>query len=352
MRRKAERKWRLSNSTHDLKEYKSARNFAANLIKKARSDFSENLIQENSSDQGKLFKISKQLLNQSVDVSFPRHVSKSMLANEMANFFVEKISNIRSKFHECTIQDCQDCAPIMELHSPSFGSFKAITEDETYSIIRNLAKKSSALDPIPTPLLVKCIDVLLPVITKMVNISLESGHFPSAWKEALVRPILKKNGLDTVFKNYRPVSNLSLISKVTERAVFLQIDNHMKKHDLYPSLQSTHRKNHSTETALLKVTNDILMEMDSQHAVLLVLLDLSAAFDTVDHSVLLRKLQTSFGISGAPLDWFKSYLSARSQCVSIPGALSDGLPLSSKLFNIIERHLPNSHRYADYSQIY
>ena len=74
----------------------------------------------------------------------------------------------------------------------------------------NLAKKSCALDPIPTPLLVKCIDALLPVITKMVNtcISLESGHFSSAWKEALVRPILKTNGLDTVFKNYQPVSNL------------------------------------------------------------------------------------------------------------------------------------------------
>ena len=131
----------------------------------------------------------------------------------------------------------------------------------------------------PTPLLVKCIDVLLPVITKMVNISLESGHFSSAWKEALVRPILKKNSLDIVLKNYRPVSNLSFISKVTERAVFLQIDDQMKKHDLYPSLQSDYRKNHSTETALLKVTNDILMEMNSQCAVLLVLLDLSAAFD-------------------------------------------------------------------------
>ena len=137
-----------------------------------------------------------------------------------------------------------------------------------------MAKKSCALNPIRTPLLVKCIDVVLLVITKMVNISLESDHFPSAWKKALVRSILKKHGLDTVFKNYWPVSNLSFISKVTERGVFLQIDNHMKKHDLYPSLQSAYRKNHSTETALLKVTNDILMEMNSQHAVLLVLLDL------------------------------------------------------------------------------
>ena len=100
------------------------------------------------------------------------------------------------------------------------------------------------------------------------------------------------------------------------------------------------------------------------------LLDLSAAFDTVDHSVLLCRHQTSFGISGAPLDWVKSHLSARSQNVSIPGALSDSLPLdwgvpqgsclgpllyiiySSKLFNIIERHLPISHCYADDSQIY
>ena len=204
----------------------------------------------------------------------------------------------------------------------------------------------------------------------MVNISLESGHFPWAWKEALVRPILKKNGLDTVFKNYRPVSYLSFISKVTERAVFLQIDNHMKKHDLYSSLQSAYRKNHGTETALLKVTNDILMEMNSQLAVLLVLLDLSAAFDTVVDSVLLRRLQTSFWISEVPLDWFKSYLSARTLRVSIPGALSGSLPLdwgvpqgsclgpllyiiySSKLFNIIERHLPNSHCYVDDSQIY
>ena len=186
----------------------------------------------------------------------------------------------------------------------------------------------------------------------------------------MVRLILKKNGLDTFFKNCRPVSNLSFNSKVTERAAFLQIDNHMKKHDLYPSPQSAYRKNHSTETALLKVTNDILMEMNSQHAVLLVLLDLSTAFDTIDHSVLLRRLQTSFGISGAPLDCFKLHLSARSQRVSIPGALTDSLPLnwgvpqgsclgpllyiiySSKTFNIIERHLQNSYCYADDSQIY
>ena len=161
MRRKAEKKWRLSNSTHDLTAYKSARNFATNLIKKARFDFYHSLIQENSLDQGKLFRVSKQLLNQNSDVPLPPHFSKAMLANEMANFFVEKISNIRSKFKECSIEDCQDCAPTMDPQTPSFSSFQAITEEEVHSIIMNLAKKSSALDPIPTPLVVKCIDVLL-----------------------------------------------------------------------------------------------------------------------------------------------------------------------------------------------
>ena len=112
------------------------------------------------------------------------------------------------------------------------------------------------------------------------------------------------------------------------------------------------------------------MKIYSQHTVLLVLLDLSAAFDTVDHSLLLRRLQTSFGISGAPLDWFTSYLTARRQRVSISGALSGSLSLdwgvpqgsclgpllyimySSRLFKIIERHLPDSHCYADDSQLY
>ena len=136
MRRKAERKWCSSNSTHDLKEYKSARNLTTNFIKIARSDFYENLIEETSSDQGKLFTIFKQLLNQSFHVPFPPHVSKSMLANEMAHFFVEKISDTRSKFHRCTIQDCQDCAHIMELnlqHYHEFGQEIVCSRSHTYT---------------------------------------------------------------------------------------------------------------------------------------------------------------------------------------------------------------------------
>ena len=134
---------------------------------------------------------------------------------------------------------------------------------------------------------------------------MSSGYFPDEWK-ALVNPLLKKASLDLVFKNLRPVSNLQFLSKLTEHTVFDQTYNHMMDLGLYPVLQSAYRKCHSTETAFLKVQNDILMNMNRQHATLIVLLDLSVAFDTVDHKILLHRLQWSFGITGTALKWFKS----------------------------------------------
>ena len=252
-------------------------------MRKARFDFYQSFVNENSGNPRKLFEASKQLLNHQSDVPFPPHINRSVLANEMGNFFVQKICNIRSKFKECSIQDCENCESSEDPHicSSSFNCFEPLTQSEVYNIIMGMAKELCALDPIPTPLLVKSIDALLPVITEIINLSLQSGNFPPVWKEALL-PILKKANLDLVYKNYRPVSNLSFISKVIEQAVFLQVDNYMKRNDLYPSLQSAYRRNHSTETALLKVTNYILHNMNSQQTVLLVLLDLSAAFDTVD----------------------------------------------------------------------
>ena len=215
-----------------------------------------------------------------------------------------------------------------------------------------------------------CLDELLPILSTTINLSLESGFFPDIWKESIVTPLLKKQGLDLVFKNFRPISNLSFVSKLAERVAADQIQSYLNEHDLFPSLQSAYRRHHSTETALLKVKNDILMNMENQKVTLLVLLDLSAAFDTVDHRILLDRLQFDFGISGSALNWIESYLSNRTQRIYIDGVLSSNFNLkfgvpqgsclgpllfslyASKLFKIVESHLPNSHCYADDTQLY
>ncbi|CAB4028494.1 Hypothetical predicted protein [Paramuricea clavata] len=200
------------------------------------------------------------------------------------------------------------------------------------------AKNYCSLDPMPTPLVMDCLDTLLPVITHLINSSLANGHFPKNWKEALVKPLLKRAGLDAVFNNLRPISNLQFISKLAERAVYEQTYDHLILNDLFPEFQSAYRKGYSTETALLKVHNDILLSMDHQQVTLLVLLDLIAAFDTIDHATILRRLETSFGIEGKALEWFSSYLSNRSQRVVFGDGLSD-------ISHVVYRKVPVSDSY-------
>ena len=124
--------------------------------------------------------------------------------------------------------------------------------------------------------------------------------------------------------DYRPVSNLAYASKLVETVVAKQLQHYLFSNDLFPVLQSAFRPNHSTETALLKVTNDILLNMNvnDQRVTLLFLLDLSAAFDTVDHDTLMHRLQFTSSINGKVLSWFSSYLSGRSQQIAINETLS------------------------------
>ena len=183
-------------------------------------------------------------------------------------------------------------------------------------------------------------------------------------------PLLKKDGLPPVFKNFRPVSNLAFISKLVENVVAKQLQHYLNCNNLFPVFQSAYRQNHSTETALLKVMNDILLNMNNQCVTLLILLDSSAAFDTVNHDTMLRRLEYSFGIQGKALSWFASYLSGRAQRImmneslSKPFKLECGVPqgsclgpllftlYTSELFEIIKYHLPMIHCYAYDSQVY
>ena len=195
--------------------------------------------------------------------------------------------------------------------------------------------------------------------------------FPSSFKQALVQPLLKKPSLSTDdLNNFRPISNLNFISKILEKVVASRIQSHLSSNSLSSSFQSAYRIFHSTETTLLKIHNDLILAMDRGEVTSLILLDLSAAFDTVDHSILLTRLQNWFGLDGLSLNWFTSYLSSRSQAVSINDSISafstlfcgvpQGSVLGPLLFTLfttplgseISKNSLKYHLYADDTQLY
>ena len=143
----------------------------------------------------------------------------------------------------------------------------------------------------------------------------------TALKEAIVKPLLKTPSLDKEdFKNYRPVSNLAFHGKVIEKAAIQQIDQHIWNNNLHEPFQSAYTNKYSTETALL-ISNDILRSLDNGKGLYMVLLDLSAAFDTIDHTVCLSRLQEDYGVTGGVAEWMQSYLSNHHQSISINGTI-------------------------------
>ncbi len=151
-----------------------------------------------------------------------------------------------------------------------------------------------------------------------INSSLSLRYVPKTFKLAVIKPLIKKPQLDPKdLVNYRPISNLPFLSKILEKVVSSQLYSFLEKNGICEEFPSGFRPYHSTETALIRVTNDLLLSSDRGCISLLVLLDLSAAFDTIDHNILLNRLENFVGINGSALAWFKSYLSDRHQFVAV-----------------------------------
>ena len=190
-------------------------------------------------------------------------------------------------------------------------------------------------------------------------------------KKTVLKPKIKKDSLDSeLFSNFRPISNIRFLAKAIEKAVAFKLDYHLINSNAHELYQSAYKQGHSTETALIRVQNGILCGIDDSGYVILLLLDLSAAFDTVDHTILLNRLDTVFGIKGKALEWFRSYLRGRTPFVQIGNdssnhhELSCGVPqgralgpilyllYTAPLADIIKHRNLNYHFYADGNQIY
>ena len=249
-------------------------------------------------------------------------------------------------------------------------TFSLVDSDQLKLHIKACRSKTCSIDPVPTSLVKSSMDQLLPIILRIVNSSLQEGVFPDSFKMAHITPILKKSDLDPeCLNNYRPVSNLAFVSKVIEKVVVERLQIFLMENNLFEPMQSAYRSFHSTETAMLRVHDDIICALGSHQVVLMVLLDLSAAFDTVNHKILLNILH-KIGIGGTVLQWFSSYLTSRKQLVKC-GVLSEthdltcGVPqgsiLGPILFTLYTSSLGNLissfvniryHFYADDTQLY
>ena len=288
-------------------------------------------------------------------------------ADRFVTFFSDKIDKIRNSFSS---SDSFTLPPPPDV--PNFSCFKQVSQEEIRKIIMKSPTKSCLLDPWPTFLVKECIDILLPSITRLVNCSLSEGVVPDEFKKAIVTPLIKKSSLPpNDLKNYRPVSGLGFISKLVERVVASQLNDHVSLNGLENVRQSAYKLGHSTESALLSIKNDVHLAFAKGEATAVVLLDQSAAFDTIDHDTLLNSLSSWFGVSGVVLDWFKSYLSDCVQCIKIGSILSDakkllyGVPQGSvlgpilfslyttPLSKVIQNHPGISFQlYADDTQLY
>ena len=368
-RRRCEHEWHANPSVVTLKCLRQATNFYNKSILAAKRLYHSELIQSVSSQPRELWHAVNSILHRNQPPSLPSSVPSASIAQMFGSFFSDKIIKLQSKFtpsaHSSPHQQDPPAPP------PALKSFRPATVSEICRLISHLPNKQCELDPIPVCVLKKCLPVLGPTITTIVNLSMSTGCFPSSLKQCIVTPLLKKPSLDKENpSNYRPISNLSFLSKLVERVVKSRLDQHLASNSLYNPCQSAYTRYHSTETALLAVHDSLIRAIAHQQVTCLCLLDLSAAFDIIDHNILIRRLSTWFGITENALSWFQSYLSNRHFIVQALGnrstkfSLSCGVPQGSvlgpllfilyttPLSSLLSNTGVSHHLYADDTQLF
>ena len=345
LRRKLEKISKRTQDEDDHFRYCRQRDWCSTLADHKHRDYYSSLITERSGDQKALFQVCEKLLGSSDPSPLPTLPDPTALPDDFNTFFVEKVDKIQKSILEnADIIDIQnnDLNDIIDfknnkniplssysnnkqdslgvsqaVDSPQavgnnksafLDEFQPTTVAELREVIKEAGIKTCSLDPLPASLLKLCTEEVLPSLEVLVNSSLRSGSVEGL-KEAVVRPLLKKAGLDPDnFANFRPISNTSFVSKIIERIVHRRINTHMDQNGLHSNTQFGYKKNHGTDTLLVHFIDSLMVAVDKGLGVVVVLIDLSAAFDTVNHDVLLRILGQEIGLRGTALKWFRSFL--------------------------------------------
>ena len=293
------------------------------------------------------------------------------LVTSFNTFFISKIANIHQSIANTLASSSTSSFPPRQFSGASLSTLPPVSPTEVLKAISALPNKTSPLDPLPTSILKKYFPILSPILSKLANLSFSTGVFPSTFKSAQVLPLLKKPSLDPSSPaNYRPISNLSTMSKLLERLILPRIRPHITNSPNFSPLQSAYRPGFSTETALSHIFNNLSNICGNRNCAVMVGLDLSAAFDTINYRILLDRLHSDFGIDGLALLWLRSYLSNRSQYVKLgdhtspSAALLAGVPqgsvlgpllfttYTSPLSDIVKNFDVSFHQYADDTSLY
>ena len=365
-RRSAEKKWIKSGSQADHESYKYIRDKCNDISNAKKKEFFAKKFTRYSHSQKSLYKFVETFLDQEKCLALPSDLSLPETVNEFNKFFTEKIDKIRDSFPG---KDACHANP-NSFSGSLLSEFRPATISEIVSVLDEFGVKTSSIDPLPSELITEHLYLFLPMLCEIVNLSLSSGSIDGI-KLAHLTPLIKGDTLDNeLLKNYRPISNLPFVGKLIERIVKSRLDEHLSSNNLNIKEQSGYKKNHSTETVLITIVNDLLVASDQNSATVVMLLDLSAAFDTVDHGKLLKILENEIGITGVALKWFKSFLTGRCQKVKlgkyesaeiiIKFGVPQGSVLGPILFNLYIRSIYSTvkakkfsiYGYADDHQIY
>jgi len=346
-RRKAEKHFRKTGSQSDEAEYNKLRTQTTSLAQRKKKSYINDKLTSNISSKN-LYAVVNNLLDNNQELALPSSTSDIALANDFKTYFSEKVNKIRASITKPVIPTSQTTSAdkITLLHE-----FEPATATELKQITASFKVKCSPEDPIPAFLLKENIDIFIPYWLEIVNLSLEIGSM-DCLKSAVILPLIKALGSlvdKDNYKNYRPVSNLLFLSKLIERVVDSRLDRHMTLNNLHSNHQFGYKKYHSTETILLKILNNLLISCDENMPSVVLLLDLSAAFDTVDHNKLLEIIYNDIGIRGKAYSWCKSFLVNRTFKVKIGNDYSDietllygvaqGSVLGPRFFNIYTKPL-------------
>ena len=311
----------------DWRQFKNLRNTITNRMRHEKAAWEKQRLDHAENSSTNLWKNIKGWLNWKASGPPTQLFSDGLLisspialATTMNRYFISKVDRLRQMIPRSNSDPLKVLKETMSDRSCNFH-LQPVHPDKILEIIKSLKNsKSTGLDYIDTNIIKLVVDDILPAITHIVNLSIRDAIFPSSWKLAKVVPLLKKEDpLDP--KNYRPVALLPVLSKILERAVFGQLVSYLDSNSLLHPNHHGSRKGHSTATALIQMYDTWTKAVEEGNMAGVMMVDLSAAFDMVDHALLLDKLKL-LGLDKQALQWVGSYLAGRAQCVCVDGQLS------------------------------